>query len=232
MSNHMEILHIIPARGGSKGIKNKNLKLLKNKPIVAHAIDTSLKSKYITRVVVSTDKKEIGQVALDHGAEVVWRPAVISGDKATTESALLYTIDYYKKTENYLPDYICLTQATTPLTLPEDIDQTIQLVIEQKASTGIGCGPFESSIWVQENKPFVKNITNNFFFPGDTIDRHKTKNEYLEGGAIWVFETKGFLRVKFKFWDKIVMHVMDANRVYDIDEPVDYSIIESIINQR
>ena len=80
----MEILAIIPARGGSKGIKRKNVKLLKGKPLVAYSIEAGLSSKYVTRTVVSTEDSEIKEVSLNFGAEVVDRPNELAQDKTKT----------------------------------------------------------------------------------------------------------------------------------------------------
>ena len=89
-----KILAIIPARGGSKGIPRKNLQLVGGKPLLVHSIGHAWNAREITRVVVSTDDPEIAEVARTNGAEVVFRPANISGDHASSESALLHVLQH------------------------------------------------------------------------------------------------------------------------------------------
>lgn len=100
----MEILAIIPARGGSKGIPGKNIKPLAGKPLIAHTIEASLKSKYITKTVVSTEDSRIKTVALDFGAEVVDRPAELAQDETKTAPVLLQVLEELEKT-GYKPYY-------------------------------------------------------------------------------------------------------------------------------
>ena len=99
----MECLAIIPARGGSKGIPRKNLRLLAGKPLLAYSIEQALASGRVSRVVVSTDDAEIADVARTYGAEVVHRPDDISGDTASSEAALLHTLKYLERTDAYAP---------------------------------------------------------------------------------------------------------------------------------
>src|SRR5436190_22717791 len=105
---------IIPARGGSKGVRRKNVLSIAGKPLVAHSILHARRAPGITRVVVSTDDPEIGAVSREYGAEVIPRPAELSGDKASSESALLQVLDYLKEKEVYEPDLVVFLQATSP----------------------------------------------------------------------------------------------------------------------
>jgi len=95
----LSILAIIPARGGSKGIPRKNLQPLAGKPLVAHTIEHARQARSVNRIVVSTDDSEIAAVSKQYGAEVIWRPAEISGDTAPSELALLHALDYLQRTE-------------------------------------------------------------------------------------------------------------------------------------
>ena len=96
-----KIIAIIPARGGSKRIKNKNRVLLAGKPLLAHSILQARKVKGISRVIVSTEDKKIGAVARKFGAEVVWRPKALASDKASSEEALRHVLEELKKQEGY-----------------------------------------------------------------------------------------------------------------------------------
>ena len=110
----LKTLAIIPARGGSKGIPRKNVRLVAGKPLVAHSIEHARNTPAIQRVIVSTDDQEIADVARQYGAEVVLRPADISGDTATSESALVHVLDTLKEQENYEPDRVVFLQCKPP----------------------------------------------------------------------------------------------------------------------
>jgi len=143
----MEILAIIPARGGSKGLPRKNIMPLCGKPLISYTIENALNSEYITRTVVSTDDQDIGKVARQYGAEIVWRPESISGDLASSESALIQVLDSLRDKENYQPDLIVFLQCTSPLTIPEDIDGTIRKMLDEKANTALAVTSFHYFIW-------------------------------------------------------------------------------------
>ena len=125
MLTDMQVLAIIPARGGSKGIPRKNIRILAGKPLIAYTIEHARQTPSVKRIVVSTDDPEIAAVSEQYGAEVVWRPAEISGDTATSESALLHVLNYLKDAEDYEPDLIAFLQATSPLRHPDDIQNAI-----------------------------------------------------------------------------------------------------------
>ncbi|MCU0723789.1 MAG: acylneuraminate cytidylyltransferase family protein, partial [Planctomycetes bacterium] len=115
-----DCLAIIPARGGSKGIPRKNLRPLGGKPLVVHSVDQALVCPRVGRVVVSTDDAEIAEVSRRAGAEVVERPAAISGDTASSESALLHVLDARKARGEEDPSLVVFLQATSPLRRPHD----------------------------------------------------------------------------------------------------------------
>ena len=117
----MRSVAIIPARGGSRGIPRKNLRVIAGKPLLAYTIEHALATPSIDRVVVSTDDVEIGTVAARHGAEVIWRPAEISGDRASSEAALLHALDELAARDDYRPDLVVMLQATSPLRRPDDV---------------------------------------------------------------------------------------------------------------
>lgn len=126
----MEILSIIPARGGSKGIKRKNLKPILNKPLVAYTIEASLKSKYITKTIVSSEDKEILQVSKDYGAQVIIRPDELAQDETKTAPVMLQVLDELEK-GGYKADYVVLLQPTCPLRDENYIDSAFDYYFEQ-----------------------------------------------------------------------------------------------------
>ncbi len=118
----MKTLCIIPARGGSKGIPHKNLRVVAGRPLIAWSVDVACEAQLLERVVVSTDDAEIARVARDSGAEIVDRPAELAGDTASSESALIHALDVLQEQEGYVPDLVVFLQPTSPYRLPGDID--------------------------------------------------------------------------------------------------------------
>lgn len=131
IGKNKKILAIIPARGGSKRIPRKNLRNLLGKPLIAYTIEAAQKSKYINRVVVSTEDKEIVSVSEKFGAEVINRPKELSEDESQTIDAVLHALDFLKK-KNYQPNICILLQPTSPLREPSDIDNAMNIFLENK----------------------------------------------------------------------------------------------------
>src|SRR6185312_10262279 len=123
---------VIPARGGSKGIPGKNLKRIAGQPLIALSIQAAKRAKRVQRVIVSTDDPAIAEVAREHGAEVMVRPAELSTDAASSESALLHVLEQLERTENYKPQLLVFLQCTSPLTEPEDIDGSVELLLQKE----------------------------------------------------------------------------------------------------
>jgi N-acylneuraminate cytidylyltransferase len=130
-----EILAIIPARGGSKGIPRKNLRPVAGKPLLAHSIEQARRTALVTRVVVSTDDADIAAVARQYGAEVIDRPAAISGDTASSESALAHVLQHLGDTEGYGPELVVFLQATSPLRRAGDVAGAIEALRREGADS-------------------------------------------------------------------------------------------------
>ncbi|MCK4302580.1 MAG: acylneuraminate cytidylyltransferase family protein, partial [candidate division Zixibacteria bacterium] len=148
----MKTLAIIPARGGSKGIPRKNLRLLAGKPLIAHTIEHARQARSIDRILVSTDDPEIASVSQRYGAEVIFRPSEISGDTASSESALLHALEHLEKTEGYRPDLVAFLQCTSPLTSPGDIDSTVQALLDGDADSALAVTPFPYFLWQRDKR--------------------------------------------------------------------------------
>lgn len=224
----MEVLAIIPARGGSKGIPRKNIRPLAGKPLIAYNIEQALRSRLITRLVVSTDDAEIAAVARQYGAEVVWRPAEISGDTASSEAALLHCLEHLNETEGYRPDLLVFLQCTSPLTLAEDMDGTVQALLDQGADTALAVIPFHYFLWRQG----ADDAT------GINHDKHvrplrqERQPQYLETGAVYVMRVAGLVQSRHRFFGKTALYEMPAERRLEIDDPVDFQVAEVLIQSQ
>jgi CMP-N-acetylneuraminic acid synthetase len=161
-----KILAIIPARGGSKGIRRKNLQKLSGKPLIAHTIIAAKKTKSINKIIVSTDDKEIGKISKNNGAEVPFlRPKQISKDTSSTIEVIKHTLKFLQENQSYVPDIIILLQPTSPLRTSQLITKTINTLKKSKATSVITVSKITkhpyASYWLKNDflKPFEKNFT-------------------------------------------------------------------------
>src|SRR2546428_7358102 len=146
----MDFLALIPARGESERLPGKNIKLLAGKPLLAYTIEQARQASGISRVIVSTDNARIAVIATEFGAEVINRPPAISGDLATSETALLHALDHLRDTESYEPDLVVFLQATSPLRQPDDIQKAIDTVQSAKAESLFSACPVHGFVWRNE----------------------------------------------------------------------------------
>jgi len=223
----MSVLAIIPARGGSKGIPHKNVRLLAGKPLIAHTIEHARQASSISRVVVSTDDPEIAAVSEQYGAEVVWRPLEISGDTASSESALLHALDFLEKAEVYRPDLVVLLQCTSPIRRPKDIDQAVQTLLDEDADSLLSVVPFHLFIW---------RLVDGQGQPVDYDHRHRPRRqdrqpEYMENGSIYVFKPWVLRQFINRLGGKIALYVMDGWSSVDINTLRDFELCEWIASR-
>lgn len=223
----MEILAIIPARGGSKGIPKKNIQSVGGKPLIVRTIETALKSKIINRLIVSTDDEKIAEISKLGGSEVMMRSADISDDNASSESVLLDVLEKLKKHENYVPDIIVFLQCTSPFIEAEDIDGTINAMVDNHADCALAVTEFHHFLWkYYESQETVVGINHNE--KKIRKRRQDLANQYLEAGSVYVMKANGFLKKKSRFFGKISIHVIPRERVFEIDEPIDLTISDFI----
>jgi N-acylneuraminate cytidylyltransferase len=221
-------LAIIPARGGSKGVPRKNIRLLAGRPLIGWTIEAAREAQQVARVVVSTDDDDIARVAKQFGAEVVQRPIDISGDTASSESALLHTLNHLRETEGYQPDLVAFLQCTSPFTTSADVDSTILTLREQRADSAFSASRFFHFIWRQDECG-AAGVNHNKKIRQRRQDRPA---EYVENGAIYVMETVGFLEAKHRFFGKTVIQEMNPRQSLEIDELDDFAMAEALLRNR
>ena len=159
-----KILAIIPARGGSKGIRRKNLQKLSGKPLIAHTIIAAKKTKSINKIIVSTDDKEIGKISKNNGAEVPFlRPKQNSKDTSSIIEVIKHALKFLQENQSYVPDIIILLQPTSPLRTSQLITKTINTLKKSKATSVITVSKITkhpyAAYWLKNDflKPFEKN---------------------------------------------------------------------------
>lgn len=217
----MNITAIIPARGGSKAIPQKNIKLLCGKPLIAYTIEEAKKSKYISSIIVSTDDNEIKNVALKYGAKIHNRSPDTAKDDSPSEDALLECINSMPKQ----PDILVFLQCTSPFTTIKDIDGTIEKLIAEQADCAFAVTPFHYFLWSEDGNGInhdkrIRNL------------RQNKKPQYLEAGSVYVMKTNGFIKHKHRFFGKVSLYIMPKDRVFEIDEPWDFELAQIIMEKR
>ena len=219
-------LAIIPARGGSKRLPRKNILDLCGKPLISWSIEAALKSKYISKVVVSSDDEEILNISSNFGADIIKRPYELANDTATTFDAVKHTIDNF---ENY--DYIVLLQPTSPLRNEKHIDEAIEL-LEEKQADGIVsvCEMDHSPLW---SNTLPKDGNMNNFLRDEVLNKRSQDLEkyYRINGAIYICKTEKFIVNKgFFLKENIFAYIMNRENSVDIDEKLDFIIAKNIMS--
>ncbi|MTI59276.1 MAG: acylneuraminate cytidylyltransferase family protein [Firmicutes bacterium] len=229
MINNQVVLSIILARSGSKGIPKKNIKKLKGKPLISYTIEEAVKSKYIDRIIISTDDFQIGEIAKQYGAEVPFlRPKELATDKATSEDAMIHTINWLEKNEEYKSDYVMLLQPTSPLRRVEDIDKSLEKLIIINGDSLISlCEADKHPAWMME----IKDNTAVPFY-SEKIEynrRQELPKIYNINGAIYITKTNLFLKYKSRWAGKTIPYIMPKERSIDIDDNFDWKVVESLM---
>lgn len=212
---------IILARGGSKGIPKKNLKLFCGKPLIAWTILQTKLSKKINNVFVSSDSSEILNISKKYGAKVIKRPANISGDKAKSESAILHALTVIGDNQKG----IVMLEPTAPLRSPEDLDECINIFIKENWDSGFsGAYLADFLIWKNINGK-LKSINYNFKNQGP---RQLRKPDIVENGAIYIFKPKIIKKYNNRFGGKIGVYLMNFWQSFEIDEIEDWNFVSLI----
>lgn len=225
----MNNLAIITARSGSKGLKDKNIKLLNGKPLMAYTIKAALDSGMFSHVMVSTDSPEYARISKEYGAEVPFlRSAETSTDKAGSWDVVKEVILEYRKLGMEF-DTITLLQPTSPLRTGEDIRKAYALY-EEKNATAVAamcevehppmwCSVLPESLNMEE---FVKSTVN--------MQRQAFGKYYRCNGAIYIVDVKHFLTTDIVYDAGSYAYIMPVDRSYDIDSELDFVIAEAIMN--
>lgn len=208
-----KIVAIIPARGGSKGIPQKNITPFCGKPLLAWSILQAKASKHIDAVYVSTDDAKIAAVAREYGAQVIDRPLEISGDTATSESALLHALDAIEEDGTRI-GLVVFLQATSPLREAKDIDVAIRtLQTEQADSLFSGTEIGDLYTWKKNGDRF-ESVNYDY---KNRKRRQDYGEQYAENGSIYVFTPDVLRANKNRFGGKIAMSAMDFWKTFEID---------------
>jgi len=225
----MSVVAFIPARGGSKGVPKKNIKLLAGKPLIAWSIEQALASNLIDRVIVSTDCKEIAEVARQYGAEVPFlRPVEISNDTATTESAILHCCEYLKN-KGELPELFILVQATSPIRSTNQLDKAINYLVKHNYDSLLTVCKSHRFTWRNPDKPVASY---DYMNRPRRQDIKEEDQEYLETGSFYITKTDMLMEHKNRLCGSVGMFETPEIESYEIDTHVDFIISEELIKSQ
>ncbi len=222
------VLAIIPARGGSQGIPRKNVALLGGKPLLAWTLESARSTPAIDRIVVSTDDTEIAATAAAWGAEVVDRPAAISGAEASSESALQHTLQVLAEREGYEPELVVFLQATSPLRRTDDIGRAIATLREEGADSLFSASPVHGFLWRRSGDGWDS-------FSYDYRNRKRRQDspeDVVENGSIYVFRTEILKKTGNRLGGRIAVYRMPPLDSFQVDEPGDLELMERLVAAR
>ncbi len=220
------ILCIIPARGGSKRLPNKNILEIAGKPLIAHTIEAALQSKIIDKVIVSTDDKEIARVSKKYNAEVPFiRPDELSTDSATSINVIIHSLDYFKAQGTYF-DYVILLQPTSPLRSSDDIGKAFELISDKTSAV--------VSVCKSEHPPSWMYTLSNESYINKNAEEENTNTPatfYRLNGAIYISKTNDLYKNKSFIGSKTKAFIMPAEKSIDIDTRIDFELCKILLNE-
>ena len=230
-----EVLAIIPARGGSKSIPHKNIKLLGGIPLIAYSISIALKAKTVNRVIVSTDDPKIAKIALKYGAEVPFmRPAQLARDDTLDLPVFQHALKWLAKEENYKPDLIVQLRPTSHFRPPELVDQAIDALLNDENADSVrgiipsGQNPYK--MWRISKKGYMAPLINNSGFSEPyNMPRQKLPATFWQTWHIDVIRYRTIMKKSSMSGTKILPLILDPKYAVDIDNLRDWKRAEKFL---
>ena len=230
----MNIVIIIPARGGSKGLRNKNIKPLLGKPLLCYTIDAARESKLADRIIISTEDKNISKVSIEYGIDVVNRPIEYSTDDAPIEFALRHVIKYLEQNENYFADVVVFLQANVPIRKKGQIDNVIRKLIDTKADSVV------TVVEITKRPEFMKKITKCDKIIHLAKTKKITRQEYkdklyvLDGAVLAIkrdvlMKTESLTGAHVYLGEDIRCIIQKPKFAIEIDEQFDFDVAEGLL---
>jgi pseudaminic acid cytidylyltransferase len=224
-SKKMNIVAIIPARGGSRRIPGKNIKRFAGKPIIAYSISAAKKSGLFRRIIVSTDSEQIASVAREYGSEVPFRrPAELSDDFTETSAVILHSLSWLKENDAQ-PDYFCCIYATAPFIQVNCIKEGFSRLRQEDAVSAFSVTSFAYPI-LRALKTDNSGCLKMFWPEHETTRSNDLPEAYHDAGQFYWAHTKRFLEEKTFFSSKAIPIMLPRQLVQDIDTPEDWEVAE------
>jgi CMP-N,N'-diacetyllegionaminic acid synthase len=221
-------LVIIPARGGSKGLPNKNIKILNGKPLINYTIEAARKVFEDYQICISTDSKKIKSIVEKTGLSVPFlRPLKLADDNSSQREVILHAIEYYENERNFKIDYIVLLQPTSPLRTSKDIlnaiklyNESLDMIVSVKETKS---NPY-FVLTEEDDKKFLKKLKESNF-----VTRQSCPKVWEFNGAIYIINKKSILKNEIHDFSRVKKYVMDNYSSIDIDNILDFKIAEYIL---
>ena len=245
---NMDILAIIPGRKGSKGVLNKNIQEINGKPLISYSIEAALNSKFIKRIVVSSDSEKILEIANGYNVEMgknsksakkiknpkniesIKRPEHLSQDDSTTMDVIKHVLDTLNHEKDYFPDIIILLQPTSPLRDFNDIDEAIKIFLDEKNVDSL-----VSVCKFDHNPLWGFKLNNNILTPAFGEEFLKKRRQelpdlFLPNGAIFIGKTDKIIENNSFYAKKTMAFLMSSEKSLDIDTELDLKIVKCVMN--
>ncbi len=220
------ICGLILLRSKSKSIKNKNIKLINNKPLFYYSAKAASKSKILDKLFIMTDSKSYKNKIKNFNlkkTEVLDRRNINASDTASSEDAIS---EFFKK-NNF--KYVMLIQATNPQIINKDIDNAIKLFFDKKYDSMLSVVKMHKFFWTNfQNKP----LSVNYNYKKRQLRQKINKSTYIENGAFYIFSKNGFIKNKNRLFGKIGFFEMDKKTIFEIDDNEDFIIVENLLKFR
>lgn len=232
MIGQYRVTALIPARGGSKRLPRKNIKLLVDKPLIAWSIEVAKACKYVDRVIVSTDDEEIKRISEQYGAEVPFlRPDYLSNDHASSFDVIKHAIDFLTLSRSN--ELIVLLQPTSPLRLASEIDTALEFFVQKNAKGVVSISETEHSPMWSNTLP-EDGCMSDFIRPEVQGKRSQDLPTFFRlNGSIYIYETLSLLeQSKIFFNENVYGFETSLETAVDIDTGLDFLIAETIMKNR
>lgn len=230
----MEVLGLIPARSGSKSVVDKNIREINGKPMIAYSIEHGLASRYVNRVIVSTDSRKYAEISKKYGAEVPFlRPAEYATDTSLDLEVFEHALNWLKENEGYCPDIVVQLRPTYPIRRIEDIDRMIEMMRDDRSIDSIRCitpaKEIPYKMWRKGEKgqiyPLMQDIPECYNMP-----RQELPKVYYQNACIDVIRTDVITQMHSMSGKKIVGYEMDEN--FDIDTEEEFQAAQAYLRRK
>tara|TARA_B100000965_G_C19493994_1_gene714348 strand:+ start:378 stop:1043 length:666 start_codon:yes stop_codon:yes gene_type:complete len=218
-----KVIALIPCRGNSKGIKNKNLINFFGKPLMYWTIKELRSSKFIDKIFVTSDSQKILNYAKKLKVGIIKRPMKISGDRSGSESALIHAL----KKINLNSEIIVFPQVTSPLRPKSVFDKAIKFFIKKNYDSLFSSSKVHNFIWKYKKGIFLPNYNYK-----KRPMRQEINSFYDENGSFYIFKTKKFLKHKNRLFGKIGTYILEKKYSFDIDDKIDLKINKYLKNDK